>query len=215
MTRIAIDRLAPNGDGFCVMIEGARVDHAAHGNDAAALVHDMLAFDDAVRVATDIAADDPETLVIVTTDHANANPGLARYGPYDRYLSNLAGAKHSFEWVFDEFKSLASTRRTSDAFADLFQRAINVELTRDERMMLHRSLDNVPADAFTEADKTTCVMGSIAANHFGVAFNSPNHTSDPVLSLAMGPGADRLPRVSHLTDTHDLLVKLFALPPVT
>ncbi len=215
MSRATIHHLANTREAFCIMIEGARVDHAAHGNDAAALVHDMLAFDDAVRVALDYAKDDPETLVIVTTDHANANPGIARYGSYDRYLANLASAKHSFEWVFEHFRALPTTGRTPDAFADLFQRAINAELSTVERTMLNRTLDNRPADAFEEADNTTCVMGAIAANHFGVAFNSPNHTSDPVISLALGPGADLLPRVSHLTDTHDLIQRLFDLPPVT
>lgn len=213
MARASIFHLANTHESFCIMIEGARIDHAAHANDAAALVHDMLAFDDAVRVATDYAKQDPETLLIITTDHANANPGVARYAPYERYLANLAGAKHSFDWVFTEINKIPRASRSADAMGDLLQQALNVELTATERSMIARLLDNQPIDAFVESNDASSLFGAIAANHFGVAFNSPNHTSDPVISLAMGPGAERLPRLSHLVDTHDMLTDLFDLPP--
>lgn len=48
------------------------MDWAEHANDAAALLYDQMAFDDAVEEAIKFAEDDGETLVIVTTDHGNA-----------------------------------------------------------------------------------------------------------------------------------------------
>jgi alkaline phosphatase len=38
------------------------------------------------------------------------------------------------------------------------------------------------------------VLGSILANHFGVAFLSPNHTADHVEVTAFGPGSEAMPQ---------------------
>ncbi|NBC19184.1 MAG: alkaline phosphatase, partial [Bacteroidetes bacterium] len=69
MTTKAIDLLDDDRDGFFLMVEGSRIDHAGHGNDAAAHLHDILAFQDAVQAALRFADADGETLVVVTSDH--------------------------------------------------------------------------------------------------------------------------------------------------
>src|SRR5690606_37501276 len=55
--------------GFFLMVEASRPDHAAHDNDPAAHVHDVLAYDRAVRAALDFAAADGRPLVVATADH--------------------------------------------------------------------------------------------------------------------------------------------------
>jgi len=69
MTEMAIDVLSKDEDGFFLMVEGARIDHAGHARDYKRAVVDTLAFDDAVKAALDYAAGNPETLVVVTADH--------------------------------------------------------------------------------------------------------------------------------------------------
>ncbi|MDP1589389.1 MAG: alkaline phosphatase, partial [Prosthecobacter sp.] len=76
MTATAIERMKGDSNGFAMQVEGGKVDWAAHGNDVAGLIFDQIAFDDAVKVAMDFAEQDGETLVIITTDHGNSNPGL-------------------------------------------------------------------------------------------------------------------------------------------
>jgi alkaline phosphatase len=76
MTKKAIDIMSKNPNGFVMQVEGGKVDWAAHGNDAPALLYDQLDFDAAVGVAVDFAMKDKETLVVITTDHGNSNPGL-------------------------------------------------------------------------------------------------------------------------------------------
>ena len=51
MAQVAIENLADKDKGFFLMIEGARIDHAAHANDAAAILHDQIAFESALGVA--------------------------------------------------------------------------------------------------------------------------------------------------------------------
>ena len=69
MTGKTLAILAQGRKGFLAMIEGGRIDHAAHVNDAPAAIRDTLAFDDAVGVAMAFASKNPGTLLIVTADH--------------------------------------------------------------------------------------------------------------------------------------------------
>jgi len=50
ITQKAIDMLN-NPDGFFIMVEGGKIDWSCHGNDAATTIHDVLALDEAVKVA--------------------------------------------------------------------------------------------------------------------------------------------------------------------
>lgn len=69
MTKMAIDVLSKDEDGFFLMVEGGRIDHADHARDYKRCVVDTVAFDNAVKVALDYAAENPDTLVVVTADH--------------------------------------------------------------------------------------------------------------------------------------------------
>jgi alkaline phosphatase len=70
MTAKAIAILSKDSEGFFLMVEGGQIDWAAHVNDALNTIGDTLEFDQAVRVALDFQAQHPDTLVIVTADHA-------------------------------------------------------------------------------------------------------------------------------------------------
>ena len=67
----AIQILSKDKDGFFLMVEGSKVDWAAHDNAPAALTADIKAFDDAVGVALNYAKTNKDTLVIVASDHGN------------------------------------------------------------------------------------------------------------------------------------------------
>jgi alkaline phosphatase len=84
MSVAALDFLAEDGDGFFLVIEGARIDMANHGNDLQRSITETLAFDDAVAAVAAWAADHDEVTLMVTADHesgglevvADADPGL-------------------------------------------------------------------------------------------------------------------------------------------
>nr|WP_238934484.1 alkaline phosphatase [Maricaulis parjimensis] len=70
MTRFAIDRLSRNPDGYVLMVEAGRVDHAHHITNAYRALTDMEAFNAAITTALD-HVDLDETLVIITADHGH------------------------------------------------------------------------------------------------------------------------------------------------
>lgn len=55
MTRKAIEKLSQNPNGFFLMVEGSKVDWAAHANDPVGMATDMLAFDRACGAALEFA----------------------------------------------------------------------------------------------------------------------------------------------------------------
>lgn len=70
MTEAAIKILSKNDNGFYLMVEGGRVDHAHHGGNAHRALTDAVALSDAVERAMSLV-DMDETLILVTADHSH------------------------------------------------------------------------------------------------------------------------------------------------
>lgn len=71
MTTKAIDMLSTNQEGYVLLVEAGRIDHAHHAGNAYRALQDTVALSDAVKAA--MAKVNPEeTLVIVTADHSHA-----------------------------------------------------------------------------------------------------------------------------------------------
>ena len=70
MTDKAIQLLGGSEQGFFLMIEAGRIDHAHHGTNAYRALSDAVALADAVAVADELTNDE-DTLIIVTADHSH------------------------------------------------------------------------------------------------------------------------------------------------
>ncbi|MFN2329763.1 MAG: alkaline phosphatase [Chromatocurvus sp.] len=70
MTLAALDRLEDNREGYFLMVEGGRIDHAHHAGNASAALRDTIAFSEAVQAAVE-RTDSEDTLIIVTADHSH------------------------------------------------------------------------------------------------------------------------------------------------
>ncbi len=65
----AIETLSKNEDGFFLMVEASQIDWAGHDNVSDTLVQEMIDFDNTIGTVLDFAANNGETLVIITADH--------------------------------------------------------------------------------------------------------------------------------------------------
>jgi alkaline phosphatase len=69
----AVDLLAPDPDGFFLMVEGGKIDHALHDSNASRALAETIAFDDAIKAVLErMRVLDPglkNTLLVVTADH--------------------------------------------------------------------------------------------------------------------------------------------------
>lgn len=208
MTTVALNRLSKNRNGFLLQVEGARVDHAAHANDAAGLLWDQLAFDDAIEVVLKFAEKDPNTLVVITSDHGNSNPGLRGCGKeyrdtnvyFDRLLkancsfsdiANRMGTKSEYSMHADP-AVVPKPMPPADRVVEALGKHFGIKPAKDEIELIRRAVGGAKGVMLNrDLDKFDGVLGAVVGNHTGVCWMATSHTSDYVLVTALGAGAKR------------------------
>ncbi|WP_018632502.1 alkaline phosphatase [Neomegalonema perideroedes] len=85
----AIDLLDKNEEGYVLMVEGGRVDHAHHAGNAARALTDTIAVAEAVEAVFE-KIDPAETLVILTADHSHVF-SIAGYPTRGNPILGIAG----------------------------------------------------------------------------------------------------------------------------
>ena len=73
LTKKAIDLLDDNRKGFVLQVEGASIDKRDHAGDVCGQIGETLELDNALGVALDFQRRNPDTLIIVTADHAHTS----------------------------------------------------------------------------------------------------------------------------------------------
>lgn len=147
LTRRALDWLQRH-DHFMLQVEGGRVDHAAHNNDAAAALHELIAFDEALDVVLAFQQQVPDTLVVVTTDHGTGGLALngmgSGYGDSVKLFKNLQQVRCSFPEI------LRRIRHESVEKTALEEGVINDARDEDEKV-----------DAPDKAEEKTAAKGQV------------------------------------------------------
>jgi alkaline phosphatase len=186
MYEAALPRLEGD-DGFFMMVEGGRIDHAAHGNDVFSVVAETKEFDDVVGMALDYAAENEDTLVVVTSDHETG--GMA---------------------TGDDYGEPIDTEKIREAEASVGTMAAAIEDGGDVREVVEEHTDVVLNDeeveevrAAKKADGPYALsntLGKITAERVGVLFASHKHTGPAQPLMAHGPGEERLVGWHHHAD---------------
>lgn len=213
MTKKALAILEKNPNGFLLQVEGARIDHAAHANDIAGALWDQIAFDDAVEVALDFQKKHPDTLVILTSDHGNANPGLngmgRGYTGSTECFRRIAAARASVPMIEAALGSIpadplapagaatgeaASTGRTgptSEATQKLIAELMGIDLSLEEAALVADSASGRhPHEINGQHRGFVGILGQVIGNHTGIGWTGTTHTEDMTLITAQGPGQD-------------------------
>ncbi len=217
MASAALAVLERNPNGFLLQVEGARIDHAAHANDAGAILWDQLAFDDALGVALDFAKAHPETLVIVTSDHGNSNPGLNglgnSYAKSTQSFERLKLAKGSFGTVRERLGALGAADHA--AAVALVAELLGVTVSEAEIKLIRRAIAGEPVECLNAQHASWVgVMGEIAGNYHGVWWTSTSHTQDYTLIEAVGPGQDAFNGLLKNFQAFGLLTGIFGISHV-
>lgn len=209
--------LLENPAGFFMMVEGGRIDWAGHANDAATNLRDVIAMDEAVKVALDFQRRHPEdTLVVVTGDHETGGLSMGFAGTgYALYLDRLARQTVSVD-KFDERVRAFLEANPDAAFADFVNEISSAfgfdladppadrrwTLSGDERRQIEKAFEHDREFARSKVRENTKYDGEkryllggvcrlILTHKSGLAWSSPHHTAMPVLTTATGYGAER------------------------
>lgn len=128
--------------GFFLMIEGSRIDHAGHQNDAAAQAREVLAFDRAFKAVKEfVEKSDSDTIILSTSDHETGGLTIGRqvtthYPDYIWFPRILDQSNHSGEYLTKKllaFRDHAKGEERSFIKDELFEEGLNIkDYTEDD-----------------------------------------------------------------------------------
>ncbi|MFD1015360.1 alkaline phosphatase [Winogradskyella rapida] len=205
MTAKAIAAMKDHDKGFVLQVEAGKVDWAAHGNDIAGLLHDQIDHDEAIKVAMDFAEDDGETLVIITTDHGNANPGVIYGKNANTNFDAIQNYKHTNEWILNGVGKETSVSQVKERI----HYANTIALTNDECQQLLDYYKNIPTanGLYNPKHLPFNLLASIQKQHNSVGWISMQHSADYVELAMYGPGSQLLKPFIKNTDLHYLMLE--------
>lgn len=209
MATTAIAQMKDHPEGFVLQIEGGKVDWAAHANDVAGLIHDQLAFDEAVKVVMDFAEKDGETLVILTTDHGNANPGTIYGADVNKKFESISKYKYTNEYLLNAIKPDFNLQQVKDwvyevngfGLADEDAKALLQFYSGIEKEDGLYNYKHLPYKLYSEIQK----------KHNGVGWISMDHSGDYVELAMYGPGSQFLKPFVKNTDVNKIMRSAVAL----
>src|SRR5690606_28642247 len=158
----------------------------------------------AVTEAINFAEKDKKTLVIITTDHGNGNPGLISGGNVEENFDRFFNVKQSNEWLpgsINRGGCVACVREKID-------QAWGVAVKAEEASEIHAFYNEMKANGEpADIRKPFRQLAQLQEKYFSVGWACMNHTSDYVEFAAFGPGKELFPPFLLNTDIHDLMLK--------
>lgn len=223
MTRAALEALDPKR-GFVLFVENESIDTAGHRNDVAALMHDLWAFDDAVKVALEFQKRHPKTLLIVTGDHETGgfSPTYAMKSLSggknnqlyvdDVQMRRIAGFKISLQELSDRLdkkskEGVGSEGMRTYLIAQLEENFPGIRLEPDfEKAILEKQPQQLN-QTYVPAN----LLAQMIARQTGFYWGTSGHTPEPALVAAIGPGASLFKGYLDNTDFAKILRQLMAI----
>jgi alkaline phosphatase len=212
LTAKSVELLEAQGKGFMLMVEAGRIDHAGHAHDAAALIHEQLDMDAALGWALDYQREHPETLIVVTSDHATGALAISE----QLQLVRLIRARASVEAIMKRIRKSGLSR---EQWAPLIKKEVlsnysEVELEdwEIEELLAHD-------DKYFEA----MGLGHAIAARFGVSWydlewqhenlkGTHGHNGGMVGVYAAGPQASRFVGIYENTEIPLRIAEIAGLP---
>lgn len=194
LTKKAIDLLSQDEDGFFLMVEGGRIDHAAHINDAAAMVQDTLAFDAAVKEAYDFYMAHPqETLVLVVGDHETGGLGLGM--DTQGYFVDVAALSGPTMSIEDQlaYSSIAYNGDRA-SFIETVKGNFVSDLTEDELKKLNDAMDAEDAGetyGYYGYSPSSIAVSHIISSRANIFWTTTIHTGTAIPLSAIGQGSEQ------------------------
>jgi alkaline phosphatase len=204
MTSLAIKKLSQNPKGFVLQVEAGKVDWAAHANDVGALLYDQIAFDETIKLVLDFAEKNNDTLVVITTDHGNANPGLFSGAKANQNFDRIQNFKHTNEWIL----SGVDRNTTTSALIDRIVEAQGYDITKDEAFAVLKHYQNMDEKGIYNPRKLPYrELAHLQTAYTSVGWGSMDHSADYVELAMFGPGSELLTPFVRNFELHDLMLK--------
>ena len=219
IVEVAIAQLSTH-DKFFMMAEGGKIDYASHANDGGTVLHEVIDFDNAIKLAYEFYLQHPdETLIVVTADHETGGMALGN-SDYVLNLKVLAEQKCSSDLLSDQLSALHrqfGTNLTWEQVKEVISKNTGlyaaVEM-RDEddkalqhafaQMVEHQGVEKtLYKDINALASKALAILNQKSR----LGWTSKGHTASAVPVFAIGVGAERFTGWHDNTEIAPLIYK--------
>lgn len=202
ITAAGIDFLkGKSKNGFFMMIEGGKIDYAAHNDDGATVFHEVLDFDAAIAVAYEFyKKHKDETLIIVTADHETGGLVLGYRGDYSLNLKALSTQKVSVERMIEILQAEKET--TWDRVEQLVKENIGVGIrnkkaTEEKITVDYKLAKEIAYNAVYDLNRNAAL-----------SWASGNHSGTFVPLFAIGKGAEEFNGIIDNTDIPKIIRRI-------
>lgn len=198
MTAKGINVLNEYEDGFFMMVEGGRIDHACHANDPAGSIHDTIAFDNALKEAYEFYEQHPdETLILVAADHETGGFGLGFGTEYFLKMEAVEKVKLTTADVLNSGAGKYNGDRT-ELFSFIAENMGLNDLTELEKAKIETAMDMVDtgiednSNQYGGYDPVAITVTHIISERANMNWTTYAHSGTAVPISAVGVGAEKL-----------------------
>lgn len=182
--------------GFFMMVEGGKIDWSGHANDGGSLIHEVKAFDNAIKVALDFYKKHPKsTTIIVTADHET---GGLHFSPNSIHCTQLLQQKHSYAIMSGKLNKYKKEKLPFKKILSLLQKNYGIKKFSTEELKKLRKVWIILKGTKSK-DKITILYGAykplllcmqrIFNKRCGLKWTSRGHTASLVPLDAIGVGS--------------------------
>ncbi|KAI8086207.1 alkaline-phosphatase-like protein [Halteromyces radiatus] len=200
--------------GFFLMIEGSRIDMAAHSNDPASHLHDIMEYQRTVEVVKEFVRNNPNTVVISTSDHETGGLTLGRQvgEDYPEYKWNpevISRVMNSSEHLANVWNQATETNIASLDYLKSTIIADGLGVTDPSK----EELDKVMAwkTSGKPLEVLVTYFGDIVSRRALIGWTTWGHTGVDVNLYALGENAQILRGSHENTEIGDFIVNYLGL----
>ncbi|KAL1936622.1 hypothetical protein VTP01DRAFT_756 [Rhizomucor pusillus] len=200
--------------GFFLMIEGSRIDMAAHSNDPAAHVHDIWEYHQTAEAVLEFAKSHPNTVVISTSDHETGGLTVGRQvgEDYPEYKWNpivISRVRNSTEVLAQAWNTAHQENIASADFLSkvIIENGLGIEDATEEE--IERLLSWKAGE--DSVDDFGYILADMVSRRALIGWTTHGHTAVDVNLYAYGPGTEELHGSHENTDIGDFIASYLGL----
>ncbi|KAJ2779025.1 vacuolar alkaline phosphatase [Coemansia interrupta] len=172
--------------GFFLMIEGARIDMAAHDNDPAAHLQEILEYWRTVRLVREFVQQTPGTLLVSTSDHETGGLTLGRDPEYLWHPGVLHPVSRSAERICAELKMTDQDSLGHNVRHVVLPRYLGIGNATEAEV------DRVVGAVGMDPRRCRRAVGEVVSARARLGWTTGGHTGADVGLYAFGDGSERL-----------------------
>jgi alkaline phosphatase len=205
MTSKALDILRADPDGFFLMVEAGRIDHAAHAHDIGGVIWDTLAFDEAIGVVFEFQKANPDTLLVITADHETGGLVVLPYSftskEYEGInLEAISKIKGSSDKRNKDLGEDPSPEKVKEVMKDYY----DIDLTEENvRIIRENPLKQLDPRHFQYGRNG--IIAFVLRLYHRIGWATDSHSATPLFLWGIGPGSEKIKGWRHNTEVFKIM----------